>query len=178
MRLIDLTESTKSTKSLRTEKDSPIKRSSKYGVGKDMGNFVYIHKQYDDVLPDISNFKESLKNNHPDFEYNIIKYSPDTVTFLYSPDFDTSNEPMIKEYVTVKNDGRTKKGSSKTIYHHKWLFVKDDYKGFDVGEAFERSRDWLSIPNINFRKIGSSRDYWLTFLKDNKDHLPKDFDFS
>lgn len=160
---------------LKTQKGSPIKRAPKYGVGKDIGGALYVHTAYEDVLPDITPYKTILVEQYPEFEYNIVKYTPKSVTFLYSPDFDSSHEPLVSEYVTVKEDGTTKKGTSKTIYHHKWLFVKDDYSGFNVEDAFERSRAWLTIPDINFRKIGSSRDYWLSFLSDNKEHLPNDF---
>lgn len=163
---------------LKTAKGSPIKRSSKFGVGKEIGGAVYIHKEYAHVLPDdLRQYESAVHQQYPDFEYTIIKYDlrGQGVSFLLSPDFDTANEPLITEYVTVKPDGSTKKGKSKTIYHHKWLFVKDDYKGFNVEESIQRSRDWLAIPDINFSRIGSSRDYWLSFLKANQEHLPDNF---
>lgn len=177
MRIIEiLTEST-GNRVLKTLNGSAIKRSPKHGVGKMMGGALYVHANYENVLPDISQFKEILEQQYPDFKYNIIKYSPNAVSFLYSPDFDSANEPVISEYVTVKSDGNTKRGRTKTIYHHKWLFVGDDYTGFDVDAAFERSRAWLQIPDIDFCRIGSSREFWINFLKSNSEHLPKDFVF-
>lgn len=177
MRISEILCESPSNKVLKTEKGSAIKRSPKYGVGKQIGGALYVHSSYEDVLPDISTFKKTLQEKHPQFKFNIIKYSPNSVSFLYSPDFDTANEPAITDYVTVKEDGNTKQGKSNTIYHHKWLFVKDDYSGFDVNEAFNRSKDWLKIPDIDFRRIGSSRQYWLDFLKSNQEHLPDNFIF-
>lgn len=175
MRLYEIL--TESSKALKTLNGSAIKRSPKYGVGKQMGGALYVHSNYENVLPDISQYKRVLKEKFSDFKYNILKYTPTAVTFLQSPDFDTANEPMISEYVTVKEDGNAKRGKTNTIYHHKWLFVGDDYTGFDVEEAFNRSRAWLQIPDIDFRRIGSSRKFWIDFLKKNKSHLPKDFIF-
>lgn len=160
---------------LKTEKGSIIKRSPKYGVGKQMGKFVYLHSSYENLLPNIEPFKKILVKNYPDFKYNIVKYSPEVVSFLYSPDFDSANEPLVQEFVTIKTDGSHKKGRSNTIYHHKWLFVGDDYTGFDVHEAIQRSRDWLAIPNIDFSRIGQSRAYWLAFLDANRENLPSTF---
>lgn len=177
MRISELLRESSFDRVLKTEKGSVIKRSPKFGVGKQMGGAVYLHKSYEDVLPDIESFKATLSEKYPSFEYNIIKYSPNVVSFLYSPDFDTANEPLISKYVTVKEDGSAKQGTSTTIYHHKWLFVKDDYSGFDVDEAFNRSKDWLQIPDIDFRRIGSSRNFWLNYLKTNQEHLPDDFVF-
>lgn len=169
----------KNNKVLKTQNGSIIKRSTKFGVGKDMGGAVYIHKQYSNVLPqdELNKYKKILNDKFSDFEYNIIKYIKDGITFLNSPDFDTANEPLIVEYVNIKQDGSAKRAKTKTIYHHKWLFVKDDYKGFDVDESFQRSQDWLKIPNINFNNIGSSRDTWINFLKQNEQHLPDTFIF-
>jgi len=46
------------------------------------------------------------------------------------------------------------------IYHHKWLFVKDDYQGFDVDKSKERSAEWLQVSDrINMSKIGTL-NYW------------------
>jgi len=168
----------KDTKVLKTEKGSVVKRYPKLGVGKPMGGAVYIHKYYENLLPDAFNhYKEILSNQFPDYEYNIVKFGKDGASFLYSPDFDTAEEPVVESYVTVKSDGFAKPGKSKTIYHHKWLFVKDDYPGFDVDKSFERSKAWLQIPSIPFSKIGQNKEYWNGFLQQNKDHLPSTFTF-
>jgi len=45
------------------------------------------------------------------------------------------------------------------IYHHKWLFVADDYGGFDVDESKRRSLAWMSLPDIDKSRIGR-KSYW------------------
>lgn len=41
----------------------------------------------------------------------------------------------------------TREGDSNNVWHHKWLWVKDDYKGFDVDKAKKWSKLWLSKLN-------------------------------
>ena len=133
---------------LKTYKGSPIKRS-KYGVGKEIGGDIYLHKSYaDDVVPaDImDNAEDMLDEYDSSFTYNCIRYSPKTgaVSFQEAPDFDTAREPIVGDYITVFPDGTIKTGHSNYIWHHKWLFVKNDYKGFDVQKSWEWSKKWLS----------------------------------
>ena len=148
---------------VKTEKGTEIKRSSKYGVGKQVGNTIYLHRSVEDKLPYeiIDDAKDKLPLN---FDYDIIKYNEKNgnLTFISSPDWDTSNEPIVGDALLIRGDGTTrfmKQKSSPQIYHHKWLFVNDNYGGFDVLDSINRSRKWLSIPNINFNKIGY-KEYW------------------
>jgi hypothetical protein len=89
---------------------------------------------------------EVLSEEYPDYEYNCIRYSPKTgdVSFQESPDFDTAREPKVGDYITVKPDGTIKTGHSEYIFHHKWLWVLNDYSGFDVAESWDWSRQWLN----------------------------------
>lgn len=122
-----------------------------------MGGTIYLHRNYDKLLPNqdaLKYAKKALKKHHPDFKYNVIKSEPDgRTTFFNSPDFDTAEEPTAGEFVVVdgKNIGRRK---TNKIWHHKWTFVDDKYKGFNVDNSFARSEAWLQIPNINFSHIG------------------------
>ena len=151
---------------LRTQKGSPIKRS-KFGVGKDIGGFVYLHKMYVPMLPkEMRQMVVTAENviyekigRH--FEYNTVKVSKDhdTVTLVQSPDFDTSPEPTVGDMATVKtSNGLVKFGHSDKIWHHKWLWVLDDYPGFDVEESINRSREWLQH-DVDFSRIGN-KDHW------------------
>jgi hypothetical protein len=150
------------TRSARTIKGTVIKRSS-LGVGKDIGGSLYLHRNYEDHLPDQDNLlkaKMVLEQNHPGFKYNALKVDKNgsKITFFNSPDFDTSHEPVAGPYVVV--DGKaTRTGKTDAIWHHKWLWVKDDYKGFDVDAAHKRSVAWLKIPNIDFTRIGN-KAFW------------------
>ena len=158
MKLIDLYEN----RALKTIKGSIIKRS-KYGVGKDIGGEIYIHKQYESIVPDQKSLVEAkalLKKERPDFKYNCLKFAKDgTFTFFSSPDFDTADEPTAGKYVRVPLNGILKDGETKSIWHHKWLWVKDDYKGFNVDASYKRSQAWLKIPDIDFARIGS-KEFW------------------
>ncbi len=42
-------------------------------------------------------------------------------------------------------DSKVKKGHSNYIWHHKWLWVKDDYTGFDIEESYRWSEKWLAV---------------------------------
>lgn len=154
MKLLDLFEN----RVAKTEKGTAIKRS-KYGVGKDIGGEIYLHKQYESVVPDQEALK-AAKAKLGDFKYNVLKFDKKgNFTFFNSPDFDTVDEPTAGKYVRVGQDGTLKHGETKSIWHHKWLWVKDDYKGFNVDESFKRSQAWLKVPNIDFARIGS-KDFW------------------
>jgi hypothetical protein len=134
---------------LRTHKGSPIKRhnhGSENAVGKIIGGQIYVHKDYAHlVIPNdvLEHSKQVIKGN---FEYNSNVYDikKNLVRFDSCQGFDEEREPVVGEYVWVLPDGATKKGKSPYIWHHKWCWVKDDYKGFDVDESYEWSRLWLS----------------------------------
>lgn len=133
----------------KTLKGSAIKRS-KYGVGKQMASQIYLHKNYvSDVIPkDVwEHALKVLKDTNSDFQYNCVMYDTKTgnVRFDEAPDFDTAREPIVGDTLTVKPDGTTKRGHSNYIWHHKWIWVKNDYKGFDVNESKAWSQKWLSV---------------------------------
>ena len=138
------------------------KRSGRFGVGKEIGGAVYVHRQYESVLPAaVQNAKLFLPK---DFAYTVIKYvlADDTVSFIESPDFDSADEPTVGNLYTIKNDGKAsfrRKLTDPWIYHHKWLFVADDYAGFDAAASKLRSRQWLSLDDIDFQRIGKE-SFW------------------
>lgn len=119
-------------------------------AGKSIGGSLYVHKDYENLIPNIEKAKEALS---PEFEYNIVKnVGNGNISFLHSPDWDSADEPIIDESWMVSSSGQvkqtTKPGSKDPmIYHHKWEFVGKDYKGFDVLESMRRSLIWLSLPN-------------------------------
>ena len=148
---------------LKTKKGSVIKRYK--DVGKKMGNDLYFHKNYVDEYVDEKLYNK-LKSHLPDsIEFNIIKYNDKdkTISFINSPDFDSADEPIVSDAYKVTESGKvtkTKEKSNPQIYHHKWMFVKDDYNGFNVSKSKNRSRRWLEVSDkINMSKIGS-KGYW------------------
>lgn len=147
------------TMSVKTLKGSAIKRS-KYGVGKLIGGNLYLHRNYVHDLPnDVRKNVLDAESDIEGFKYNNVKINvkDGTVTFINSTDFDSASEPTVGEYRVV-NDGNVRKGTSNSIWHHKWLWVKNDYRGFDVMDSFERSRKYLKM-DIDFSRIGN-KDFW------------------
>ncbi len=49
------------------------------------------------------------------------------------------------------------------IYHHKWLFVDDDYRGFDVAESKARSVQWIGLGDVDRSRIGR-KSYWENYV--------------
>ncbi len=139
-----------------------LRRSQKHGVGKEIGGAIYVHRQYEDVFASpVKTAREFLPEG---FEYQVVKYDSRSgnVSFVESPDFDTADEPIVGEIVTVKPDGvirRRKQAADPEIYHHKWLFVRNDYCGFDVDASRRRSELWTALTNVDRSRIGR-KSYW------------------
>lgn len=156
--------------SLRTNRGSVISRF-KNNVGKRVGNSLYVHKLYaDEVIPKkiLQKAENSLTRSNPDFKYNSIMFDPKRgiIRFDEAPDFDTASEPTVGSYITIflnqSNTSSPKKGYSDSIWHHKWLWVKDDYTGFDVNKSKEWSRQWLSKLD---EPAKGSKLHWQSQLK-------------
>ena len=102
-----------------------------------------------DIIPNdiLDEAVAALQYDYPEFEFNTVKYNPKTqvISFQECPDFDTAREPKVGDYVIVKPDGTTKRGHSEYIFHHPWLWVTNDYTGFDVSKSWEWSKKWLSV---------------------------------
>ena len=134
---------------MHTRRGSAIRRYKNL-VGKQVGSSLYVHKFYaDEVIPKeiLQRAEEILTRSNPDFKYNTLMWDSKTnnVRFDESPDFDTTREPHVGEYIVVSPNGERppRIGVSNSIWHHKWLWVKDDYNGFDVDKSKEWSRVWI-----------------------------------
>lgn len=135
------------TSTLRTLKNTPVNRYQ--SVGKRVGFQIYVHKNYmEDVIPAfiLDQALMILKRTHPKFKYNSVMYNTMTgdVRFDEAPDFDTAREPHVGDMVKVDKHGNVTTGHSDNIWHHKWMWVKDDYQGFDIEKNREWSKHWLS----------------------------------
>jgi len=142
------------------------KRYHRFGVGKKIGDSVYIHKDYEYLLTNegIKEYKAHLNKLFDGFEYTIIKYNIRTkaFSFIKCSEFDTEEEPVVGESMLVREDGSTrfiKQAKDPWIYHHKWLMVAPEYKGFDMKESVDRSLWWMDIPNLDKARIGKL-SYW------------------
>ena len=84
------------------------------------------------------------------------------MSFIHCPGFDAEPEPVIAAIVVVRADGTVERRSLPAdpyIYHHKWLFVAEDYAGFDVSASRVRSQQWLGLSGVDRSRIGK-RSYW------------------
>lgn len=102
------------------------------------------------------------------YPYDVIKYDGNNVTFIQSSDFLTSPEPLVEICYRYKANEWNKppkvRKDFKRVYHHKWMFVSDDFDGFDIKRAKERSKKINAIANIDKKRIGNL-DYWTDFVR-------------
>lgn len=138
------------------------KRSTRYGVGKEIGGAVYVHRRYEHVFG--AAVEEARRHLPADFSYAVVKLkiANQLFSFVEVADFDTAPEPTLGTVIAVNSDGswrRIPPAQDPFIYHHKWLFVADDYDGFDVEESKARSRAWMALPGIDRARIGKM-SYW------------------
>lgn len=139
---------------LKTYKGSSIQRSRKYGVGKEIGGEIYFHKSYaDEIVPSdiLEDAIDILQDKFPNFRYNCMKYDPKRkrIAFQECPDFDTAREPVVGDWIAIELDldgsFNVTRGHSNYIFHHKWIFVRNNYSGFNVKDSWNWSRTWLNI---------------------------------
>jgi len=138
------------------------RRSTRFGVGKEIGGAVYLHRDYAHLLGEP--VQRALASLPAGFDYAVVKYSlkSGVVSFVRSPDFDPAPEPAVGDVWTVSPEGRARlwqQGADPWIYHHKWLFVAEGYSGFNVERSRERSRRWLALAGVDRPRIGR-RSYW------------------
>jgi len=127
-----------------------VSKRGPHGVGKQMIGCKYVHISAIDAIPtqerELVEKARSIFGPLPTDIDIIVKIclKEGRVSFIESPDWNISSEPSIGKIKGVKGLFTDKPGLYKRdtledpqIYHHKWMFVKDDYRGFDV-ENFEQ----------------------------------------
>lgn len=133
---------------IKTLRGTPIRRFQN-NVGKQVGPQLYVHRKYAaEVIPHekLRFAVEALKRIKPHFRFNSVMWNRETgiIRFDEAPDFDTAREPHVGKYIAILPNGSAREGESNNIWHHKWQWVKDDYKGFDVDKSKEWSTLWAS----------------------------------
>lgn len=174
----------------KTLRGSTVKRYKNL-VGKKVGHQLYVHTDYaHEVIPsDVLKRAEAvLAKNAPDFKHNCVMWdsSRPIVRFDQAPDFDTAREPHVGEFVIVdpRNPNLVNKGRSNAIWHHKWMWVKDNYQGFDVDKSKEWSTIWLAKLgepakgtdaswNVQLQKVGLAERTLMT--EASRDEAALDF---
>lgn len=137
-------------------------RCKKYSVGKEIGGAVYVHRIYEGLLPEP--VKIASKHLPRDFDYTVVKFveKESCASFILCPEFDSADEPVVGDIVRIDARGSKRffrQQADPFIYHHKWLFVMDDYEGFDVERSKSRSISWLALDGINMQRIGR-KSFW------------------
>ena len=150
-------------------------------IGKFIGGCVYIHKSELKRIgmPCVANI---VSHAPPNTHYEVLKIrlthgTVTSVSLINSPDWTTSNEPIIDGClkISIDNDSNVTinqcsvRKNNALIYHHKWLFVSEDSNLFDLHHSMLRSIEWLSISsktNLNKSKIGGV-NFWDNWLFEN-----------
>jgi hypothetical protein len=135
--------------------------------GKRIGGRVYVHRDYAHLHCPQSTLRLAL--GHAAYlypvvtSYTTVRLAPGEIAFQFSPDFNSAPEPRVGWTISVREDGtvrRTDGGADPMIWHHKWQWVGDDYRGFSVAASKRRSQLWKPHVRTNeLSKIGR-RSYW------------------
>lgn len=173
-----------------------------HGVGKVLGRNKWVHAS---ALPALSPAERALvgkaltaiqreKGIEIDFRKDVvIKINPvengGAVTFCYSPDWKTATEPECGPMVGVsglttgpRKFRVTRPPADPYVYHHKWMFVGDDYRGFNVPAAKRWSETWENSPVVralnadkdeHFRLRIGKQHYWQSKVLAPLGKLPK-----
>jgi hypothetical protein len=152
-------------------------RCKKYSVGKEIGGALYVHRSYEGLLPEP--VKIAAENLPTDFDYDVVKFveKESCVSFVVCPDFDSADEPIVGDIVRIASNGSQqffRQQADPFIYHHKWLFVMDDYAGFDVRKSKSRSITWLGLHDVDVKRIGR-RSFWNDNVIPRLAHEPKNW---
>lgn len=148
-------------------------------IGKKMGNQLWFHKNYAIEILGEAKFN-SFKSIVPkEFEYEVLRWDSkkEELAFIECFDFNISNEPIVGKVLRVLKKEKSfellkvvNQPKDPLIYHHKWMFVKDDYQYFSVKESKKRSLEWKEVLGKNkslSSKIGRL-SFWDNWLEDNK----------
>ena len=153
---------------------------------KKIGGCIYMHismrtkvdEKIKNMIADAERVFRKVIGMKDFMEVEIVKVDVknNNVSFIKSPDWDTAREPLVGDaYMIDLNENaplrkRTVKitKSKGQIYHHKWMFVADDYQGFDIEESKKWSEKWQSVIPAE-RGIKSRigyKKYWDEYLKE------------
>lgn len=172
---------------------------------KSVFSAIYAHKSnINELLQKINPSQRKiielfLSQNQDKYDFDVIKVDTykKIISLISCEDFNSVPEPVIRNVKTWNYKYRYDNESSVVIfpmkekiyknnpfiYHNKWMFVSDDYNGFDVNLSKQRTKMLrISIPNYweISNKIGRI-DFWTDLCNQYNiplnQYLPKpDFD--
>lgn len=135
---------------------------------KIIGNNIYLHVTAIEIGSEIHRIVSKAFKLVPNVVNPIvlkINLKANEISFIECDNWDTAPEPFVGDSYKVnlntnKVTFRKARKNNPQIYHHKWMFVNEDYTGFDIEESKERSRAWESLAiDIDKKRIGNY-DYW------------------
>ena len=137
---------------LKTLKGSKI-WYSKFGVGKQVGSKVYVVKgaHYGIIPTNIYNkaLNTLMYKGIDQGVFNTLCYDfkkPHIVRFDTCEGFGDEREPIVGWMIFVDTKtGEVWNKYNSQCYHHKWMWVPEDYDGFDVQASYEWSKYWLGL---------------------------------
>lgn len=142
-----------------------LMRYPRLGVGKWIGGSLYVHRSAEEAIP--APLLAQARALIPAVDYAVVKWTPanNALSFIESPDFLTVHEPIVgNAYRVASGEVRvTRQKANPQVYHHKWLFVRPDYAGFDVAASMLRSLQWTDYSTIDKSRIGQQA-YWHATL--------------
>lgn len=107
------------------------------------------------------------------FWFDVVKFDKKNCnfTFIYCKDFDNEREPEITLCILVKKNQEIKvmKGRGQ-IYHAKYMFVKENYRGFNIEESKKWYETWNKIIPKELKKNIGYKKNWIEILE--KYNLP------
>ena len=137
---------------------------------KVIGNTKYLHRSSLKALSsgEYDRVTETLKQVPNTFKPVVIAITTDSIRFTECPEWDNQFEPSVGDSFVVFDNGKTKLNkASKTnpqIYHRRYLFVLDDYQGFDIELDKARVKQWESL-NPDKKRMGRKL-WWSEFIAD------------
>jgi len=138
---------------------------------KVIGNTKYLHRSALKVLSseEYTKVTEALKQVPKGFKAVVIAITKDSIRLTECPEWDKEFEPSVGDSFVVFDNGTNKLNkASKTnpqIYHRRYLFVLDDYQGFNT----ELDKSWVAKwERLNPDKNRMGRKlWWSEFIANN-----------
>lgn len=161
---------------LKPEKSTESEVQKEHKRMKKIGGAIYIHRSNVDSLDQQQlelvweRLEQLAKADYPCNSYEVIKIKGDTVSFIECEGWDELREPIVGNAYNVKPDGSVKltkkREKNPQIYHHKWMFVAEDYDGFDIEKEKAWSERWQSVVPKGLSASLGSKNNWEKFLRD------------
>lgn len=150
-----------------------------FSVGKKRGNTVTYHKSAEQNNGSVN--ARTAASILDDPNYDVIEESPrnNTVTFIYTDNFNTSTEPSVTRKVRVKlrADGNATVTELNVpngeILVDKSEYVPANYKGFDIAKQKTRENTWKNSGIVYDSSKLNDKEYFESIFGGILENTPK-----